>query len=106
MEPDAAEPAVLADGRHREPADRPLPADLVAVKQVDGEGSPLGPRGGDPVNDVIVRVTQGALPHTHVTRGYIDVADLAAEVLLGNMVDVGGHQVGPGVPALEHGDTG
>ena len=63
-------------------------------------------RGGDPANDIIVRVAQGALPHTHVTRGYIDVAGLAAEVLRGRMVNVGGYQVGPGVPALEHGDTG
>src|SRR5205085_1450339 len=104
-EPDVAEPAVLADRRHPEPADRALPADLVAVEQVDAERPPLGARGGDPAKDVIVRLAQGALPHTHVARGYVDVADLAAEVLRGRMVDVGRHQVGPGVPALEHGDT-
>src|SRR5258705_11692255 len=106
MESDVGEPAIVARRRHPEPADRALPADLIGVEQVDGERSPLGPSGGKLAGVAIVRVPHGALPQTHVTRGDVDVAALAAEVLRGTMLDVAPRQYGPRGPASQHGDPG
>src|SRR5205823_15036328 len=84
-------PPVLGPYREQaEPGDRPLPALVVAVEQLDRER--LVPLGAvpDQAEQLFARVAQGALPEAEVTGWHVQVAGEPPEVRQRGMVGRGG----------------